>query len=121
MRIKRICVIAGVFGFFQAFMPMAGWVCIKTVISIFSAFEKLVPWIALILLLFIGGKMIIEGIKSRSANCSRIATAPLEISRFRNISKPRVVKKSGMLCFQDWISYSNERIRLKQSRIVYIA
>lgn len=63
MRIKRMCVIAGVFGFFQAFMPMAGWVCIKTVISIFSAFEKLVPWIALILLLFIGGKMIIEGIK----------------------------------------------------------
>lgn len=47
-------------------------------------------------------------LKSRSANCSRIAPAPLEISRFRNVSKPWVVKKSGMLYFQDWISYSNE-------------
>ena len=46
--------------------------------------------------------------KSRSANCSRIATAPVEISRLRNVSKPWVVKKSGMLYFQDWISYSNE-------------
>ena len=46
--------------------------------------------------------------KSRSTNCSRIAPAPVEISRFRNASKPWVVKKSGMLYFQDWISYSNE-------------
>lgn len=46
--------------------------------------------------------------KSRSANCSRIAPAPVDISRLRNVSKPGVVKKSGMLYFQDWISYSNE-------------
>ena len=46
--------------------------------------------------------------KSRSANCSRIAPAPVEISRLRNVSKPWVVKKSGMLYFQDWISYSNK-------------
>ena len=46
--------------------------------------------------------------KSRSANCSRIAPAPVDISRLRNVSKPWVVKKSGMLYFQDWISYSNE-------------
>ena len=47
-------------------------------------------------------------LKSRSANCSRIAPAPVEISLFRNVSKAWVVKKSGMLYFQDWISYSNE-------------
>ena len=46
--------------------------------------------------------------KSRSANCSRIAPAPVEISRLRNVSKPWVVKKSGILYFQDWISYSNK-------------
>jgi hypothetical protein len=46
--------------------------------------------------------------KSESANCSLIAPAPVEISLFRNVSKPWVVKKSGMLYFQDWISYSNE-------------
>lgn len=46
--------------------------------------------------------------KSKPANCSLIAPAPVEISRFRNVSKPWVVKKSGMLYFRDWISYSNE-------------
>ena len=42
------------------------------------------------------------------ANWSRIAPAPVEISLIRKVSKPWVVKKSGMLYFQDWISYSNE-------------
>ncbi len=46
--------------------------------------------------------------KSRSANCSRIAPAPVEISRFRNILKTGVEKKGGMLHCQDWISDSNE-------------
>ena len=47
-------------------------------------------------------------LKSESANCSLIAPAPVEISRFRNVSKTWVVKKSGMLYFRDWISYSNK-------------
>ncbi len=60
MRVRRMCAIAGTFAFFQAFMPMAGWVCVKTVLSFFGVFEKVVPWIALVLLCFIGGKMIFE-------------------------------------------------------------
>ncbi len=59
----RTCAIAGVFAAFQSFMPMAGWVCVHTIVMYFVSFEKLIPWIALILLLFIGGKMLIEGIK----------------------------------------------------------
>ena len=47
-------------------------------------------------------------LNSRAADCSRMAPAPLEITRFGNIAQPWVVKESGMLCFQDWISYSNE-------------
>ena len=43
-------------------MPMIGWICVHTVAEHFSAFEKMIPWIALILLLYIGGKMLIEGI-----------------------------------------------------------
>ena len=65
MKRKKICGIAGVFAFFQAIMPMIGWICVHTVLRYFKAFEKCIPWIALILLLFIGGKMLIEGIKSR--------------------------------------------------------
>jgi len=65
MRKRRMCIIAGVFAFFQFLMPLIGWVCIHTVVQYFTAFEKLIPWIALILLLFIGGKMLIEGIKCK--------------------------------------------------------
>lgn len=57
--------IAGVFAFFQALMPMLGWVCIKTVVDYFKAFQKFIPWIALILLLFIGGKMIYDAVKKK--------------------------------------------------------
>ena len=59
-----MCGIAGVFAFFQALMPMIGWVCIHSVVQYFTAFEKFIPWIALSLLLYIGGKMLLDGIKN---------------------------------------------------------
>lgn len=62
MKTGKMNLIAGTFGFFQAFMPMLGWVCVHTVVRHFKVFEKFVPWIALILLLYIGGKMLIESI-----------------------------------------------------------
>lgn len=63
MKKKKIFSIAAVFGFFQALMPMLGWVCVNTIVEYFNVFEKLIPWIALILLAYIGGKMLIGGIK----------------------------------------------------------
>ena len=60
---KRMCIIAGTFGVFQAVMPMTGWVCIHTIVEMFSSFETFIPWIALALLGYIGGKMLIEGIR----------------------------------------------------------
>lgn len=59
---KKMCAIAGVFAFFQALMPMTGWVCVHTIVAYFSAFEKWIPWIALILLVWIGGSMLREGL-----------------------------------------------------------
>lgn len=67
MKKGRMCGIAGVFSFFQFAMPMIGWVCVHTLTKYFEAFEKFIPWIALILLCFIGGKMLIEGIKNRDS------------------------------------------------------
>lgn len=63
MKAGRMSYIAGVFAGFQAAMPMLGWICVHTIVQYFNAFEKMIPWIALILLLYIGGKMLIEGIK----------------------------------------------------------
>ena len=68
----KMCGVAGLFAFFQAFMPLTGWVCIKTVLSCFQAFEKLIPWIALALLGFIGGKMLVEGIKNKEGEDEKL-------------------------------------------------
>lgn len=73
MRKRRMCGIAGIFAFFQAVMPMIGWVCIHTVVRYFQSFEKFIPWIALILLGYIGGKMLYEGIKQKDS-CSVLPT-----------------------------------------------
>ena len=58
---------AGVFAIFQAVMPMTGWICVHTIMQYFVLFEKMIPWIALILLCYIGGKMLIEGIKGEDS------------------------------------------------------
>lgn len=58
--------IAGIFAVFQGLMPLLGWICIHTVVQYFNAFQAWIPWIALALLGYIGGKMLYEGIKSQS-------------------------------------------------------
>ena len=63
MRRARMSGIAGVFAFFQFLMPMLGWICVHTIVQYFQTFEKLIPWIALALLGYIGGKMLYEGIQ----------------------------------------------------------
>ncbi len=63
MKRGRMGAMAGVFALFQFLMPIIGWVCVHTVMQYFQSFEKLIPWIALGLLGFIGGKMLLEGIR----------------------------------------------------------
>ena len=58
--------IAGCFALFQILMPLLGWLCVRTIAESFTAFQKFIPWIALILLLYIGGKMLLEGIRGRA-------------------------------------------------------
>lgn len=61
MSIRKMCGVAGVFAGFQALMPMLGWICVHTIVQMFRVFEQWIPWIALALLLFIGGNMLKEG------------------------------------------------------------
>lgn len=67
MKGGRMSLIAGFYGVFQFAMPMIGWICVHTIVVYFSAFQAFIPWIALILLLYIGGKMLIEGIRGGEA------------------------------------------------------
>lgn len=68
MKLGKMSAVASTFAFFQALMPMIGWVCVHTVVEKFTYFEKFIPWIALILLSCIGGKMLFEGIKNKSGS-----------------------------------------------------
>ena len=68
MKKGRMCGMAGVFAEFQFAMPMIGWICVRTIVQYFRAFERFIPWIALILLAFIGGKMLIGGIRSKDSD-----------------------------------------------------
>lgn len=72
MKRGKMCMVAGVFALFQALMPMLGWVCVHTIVQYFKSFEKLIPWIALGLLLFIGGKMLVEGIKNKDSEEEKV-------------------------------------------------
>ena len=63
MRHARRIRIAGCFALFQIAMPLVGWLCVRALADRFHAFERLTPWIALILLLYIGGKMIVEALR----------------------------------------------------------
>lgn len=67
MKGGRMSLIASCYGVFQFAMPMIGWICVHTIVVYFSAFQAFIPWIALILLLYIGGKMLIEGIRGGEA------------------------------------------------------
>ena len=51
------------FGGFQFLMPVIGWFCVHSIAEAFTSFQRAIPWIALVLLVFIGGKMVIEGIR----------------------------------------------------------
>lgn len=61
MKRRKIIAIAATFGGFQFLMPMIGWICVHTVVEYFTMFQVLIPWIALGLLGWIGGKMVWEG------------------------------------------------------------
>ena len=74
MRKRKMCTVAGVFSFFQFLMPMLGWLCIHTIVHYFRSFEKLIPYIALALLGFIGGKMLYEGIRHKDCEECRSTT-----------------------------------------------
>jgi putative Mn2+ efflux pump MntP len=65
MKRRKMTAIAGIFAFFQALMPLIGWFLVHTVAERFEIFEKAVPYIALLLLGFLGGKMLFEGIRCR--------------------------------------------------------
>lgn len=82
MKRKKMCGVAGVFALFQAAMPMIGWICVHTIVEKFQAFEKFIPFIALVLLVYIGGKMLMEGLKKNDEDeeeCKAVGISALMV------------------------------------------
>lgn len=65
--------IAGTFCFFQFIMPLLGWFFVHTISELFVAVQKFIPVIALLLLLYIGGKMLLEGIRDKGTETEKTA------------------------------------------------
>ena len=73
MKGRKMAVVAAVFGVFQGMMPLIGWFCVHTITQYFTFFQDLIPWIALGLLSYIGGKMLLEGIANKDEECPCVA------------------------------------------------
>ena len=73
MKTGRMCLIAGTFGLFQILMPLLGWVCVHTIAELFTGFRRVIPWIALLLLGYIGGKMLLEGLRGEGSDADAVA------------------------------------------------
>lgn len=63
MSLGKHTLIAGMFGLFQALMPMIGWLCVSTLVEHFAVVKPFIPYVSLVLLLYIGINMIVEGAK----------------------------------------------------------
>ncbi len=74
---RRACAVAGTFAGFQFLMPMLGWVCVRRLVEAFAVFHRFVPWIALALLLLIGGSMLREGLRGGEQEAAAVGTGAL--------------------------------------------
>ncbi len=68
--------VASTFAFFQGLMPLCGYFLVSTATGHFFALRRFIPFLALFLLLFIGGKMLVQG----RQDTQDTATAPGLIS-----------------------------------------
>ena len=53
---------SSMYGGMQAAMPLIGWFCVHTIVGYFKVVEPFIPWVSLVLLAYIGGKMVYEGL-----------------------------------------------------------
>lgn len=73
---KNILIIGLFFGGFQAIMPVIGYFLGKQFEEYIVSIDH---WVAFVLLLFIGGKMIIEVVKDKDAECATCSEEKLQI------------------------------------------
>ena len=79
MKHGKMIATAGTFAIFQGVMPLIGWFLVTRLRSVFDVLEGYIPWASLILLVFIGGKMLFEALapcKAEDENGAKLDTCP---------------------------------------------
>lgn len=100
---RKETAIAGTYAAFQILMPLAGWVCVHTIVHLFRAFQKFIPWIALFLLLYIGGKMLADGIRDCRTGKDAAVCEAVETEQKRGLT-PAVLVLQGIATSIDALS-----------------
>ena len=106
MTAGRMSRIAGVYAGFQILMPLVGWACVHTIAQKFSAFEHMIPWIALFLLLYIGLKMTIEGIREKDISHPRTASLGAAVLLLQGIATSIDALSVGFTIAKDTLPYA---------------
>ena len=114
MRRRKMAGIAGVFAGFQALMPMIGWVCVHTIAQKFHAFEAFIPWIALALLGFIGGSMLISGIRGEQGTSEGAETGSSDLTE--SLSQHRLNLRQRDRAASLMLNSMSTRLFLKEQR-----
>jgi putative Mn2+ efflux pump MntP len=106
MRRPRMLEIAGCFAVFQTLMPLLGWLCVRFVRELFHSFSRFIPWIALILLLFLGGKMLLEGLKKKDTASSEPAALSFGALLLQGIATSIDAASTGFVISDYTFSYA---------------
>ena len=69
----KLLLLAALFSVFQIIMPMLGWLCMHTISVYVPSFDEVVSWIAFVLMLFLGVKMIADGAKKKPLEQNKYA------------------------------------------------
>ncbi len=65
MKKGRMSLVAGCYALFQFIMPLCGYLIVHTIVEYFSFLQKAAMWTGFLLLLYLGIRMIKEGIDER--------------------------------------------------------
>ncbi len=63
--VRRAVKVSSVFGMFQMIMPLAGWIFVTLLTDLFEQVRQFIPWISLLILGFLGAKMINDGLSEQ--------------------------------------------------------
>ena len=63
--VRRAVKVSTVFGSFQMIMPLAGWFLVTVLTDLFDQIRQFIPWVSLLILGWLGVKMIIEGLSAK--------------------------------------------------------